>query len=136
MRTNQIIKKTLSTIALGIFMLSITMLALLPLDIRMRNKAIKQADQIASTTWTKISAKPIGKNGYIVHLRADDPAVPDQELLVISDDVRGQQLLAMQDGCRIKASRGESQRFRSRALAYNYLDYSCSTVAGPPPARS
>ena len=136
MRKNQVIKNILAGLALTVLMMGITALALLPIDLRMQNRAISQANNIANTTWTKISAKPIGWDAYIVHLRADDPTIPDQKILVVNDDPRGQQLLAIQDGCRIKATRAESQRFRSRSLAYNYLDYSCTAVAGPPPARA
>jgi hypothetical protein len=135
MRKTELIKKTLAAFALATFMLAVTMIALLPLDLRMRHRAVRQADHIASTTWTKVSAKPIGTDAYVVHLRSDAPSTPDEEILVVNDDPRGQQLLSMQDGCRIKATRGESQRFRSRSLAYNYLDYTCTAVSGPPPAR-
>ena len=135
MRANTIIRNILAAIALSIFLFAITAVALLPIDLRMQRRAIKQADHIASTIWTKVSAKPIGTDAYVVQLHSDDPSTPDVKILVVNDDPRGQQLLAMQDGCRIRATRGESQRFRSRSLAYNYLDYSCTAVSGPPPAR-
>jgi hypothetical protein len=123
MRANKIIKTIAAAITLQVFLFAIAMVALLPLDLRMQHRAIKQADHIASKTWTKVSTKPSGTDAFVVQLHCDDPSIPDEKILVVNDDLRGQQLLAIQDGCRIKATRGDSQRFRSRSLAYNYLDY-------------
>lgn len=120
-----------------IVLMAVLMLTLLPLDIRMQNRAIQQADTIANTTWTKVSAKPLvsrfypnGWGAYIVHLKAENPAIPDQVIMVIDDDQRGQQLLGIPDGCRVKAARKESERWRSRSMAYNYLTFSCTTLLG------
>jgi len=129
----------LSGLAMILIMI-VLMLALLPLDFRMQNRAIQQADRIANATWTKVLAKPLvsklypnGWGAYIVHLRSDDPGIPDQKIMVVDDDARGRELLAIPDGCRVRATRKESDRSRSRSMAYNYLDFSCTTVISHPP---
>lgn len=112
-------------------------LALLPLDLRMQNRAIQQANLIANTSWTKVSAKPLvsrfypnGWGAYVVRLRSENPTIPDQSIMVVDDDERGKELLAIPDGCSVKATRNESRRWRSRSMAYNYLIFSCKTLLG------
>lgn len=116
------------------------MIALIPLDMRMKRQALERADRVAERSWIKISAQPMvskaypnGNGAFLIQLRADDPLVPDQKLLVYDDDLRGQKFLAMQNGCRVRAVLADGQQWRSRALAYNYLDADCVSVGGPAP---
>jgi len=136
-RIKDLLTGAIATAVVMLISIAAVMLALLPLDLRMQNRAIRQANLIANTTWTKVSAKPLvsrfypdGSGAYVVHLRSDNPAIPDQSIEVVDDDQRGEELLAIPDGCRVKATRNESQRWRSRSMAYNYLTFSCKNLFG------
>lgn len=125
---------------LVILMSIAVMIALIPLDMRMKRQALERADRVAERSWIKISAQPLvskaypnGNGAYVIQLRADDPSIADQRLLVFDDNLRGQKFLAIQNGCRVRAVLGDSQEWRSRALAYNYLEPTCVSIGGPAP---